>query len=64
MSKVTGNNQNKYFISTGTVAQPVHIQTAPLAAIVSGTLGHTGPVEYSKSATAVVSETYVVTTKK
>jgi hypothetical protein len=60
----TNGSPSKYLAASNTVAHPVSVQPAPLAPIVTGTLGHAGVVEYSKSATAVVRETYVVTTKK
>jgi hypothetical protein len=61
---MTATTTNKYIKAPGTVAHPLGVQPAPLAPITTGTLGHTGVVEYSKSTAGVVHETYVVTTKK
>ncbi len=48
-----------------TVAQPL-MQSQPntIMPITSGTVGHSGAVQYSRSAAAMVSETYVIATKK
>jgi hypothetical protein len=59
----TTNSPNKYFTTSDTVA-PTHVQAQHSPTIVTGTLGHSGTLDYSRSAAAVVSETYVVTTKK
>jgi len=64
MNTESGTSQNRNPPSLSTVAQPVPVQPAPLIPISTGTLGHAGVVEYSKSVTAIVSETYVVATKK
>ena len=53
---------NQYVTESSTVAKPVQ-QVQPNAPV-RGTVGHRGTVEYSKSATRVVNETYVVTVKK
>ena len=53
---------NPYVTASNTVAKPVQ-QVQPNAPV-TGTVGHRGIVEYSKSATATVKETYVVTAKK
>jgi hypothetical protein len=68
MSTETSNNDNsKNQTPVGTVAQPTPIHTGSDSQppfIISGTLGHTGNVKYSRSAAAVVNETYVVANKK
>lgn len=51
----------KYFTAEKTtIAQPTAVPTTP---IVTGTVGRSGVVEYSKAAPKVVNETYVVTKK-
>ena len=64
MSSEFSNNATKYLEATNTVARPATVQPVTVSTIVTGTVGHAGVVEYSKSATAMVSETYVVATKK
>jgi hypothetical protein len=51
--------------AVNTVAQPL-MQSQPntITPIVTGTVGHAGAVSYSRSAAAMVSETYVIATKK
>ena len=60
----TDNNKSNYITPSNTVSQPVHVQSPQPATVVTGTVGHTGAVKYSRSSAAMVSETYVVTTKK
>jgi hypothetical protein len=51
--------------AVNTVAQPLmQSQSNTIAPINSGTVGHSGAVKYSSSAAAMVSETYVIATKK
>jgi hypothetical protein len=54
----------KYATETSTVARPVAVLSPPISTQGTGTVGHSGVVEYSKSSAAVVRETYVVSTKK
>jgi hypothetical protein len=51
--------------AVNTSAQPL-MQPQPntVAPINSGTVGHSGAVKYSRAAAAMVSETYVIATKK
>jgi hypothetical protein len=60
------NDPTKYLLATNTVARPVPVQSTPISVLGTGTgtVGHSGVVEYSKSSAAVVRETYVVATKK
>ena len=60
----TSDSAKKFSTFTNTVSQPVAIQAEKTTTVATGTVGHAGVVEYSRSATAMVSETYVVATKK
>lgn len=62
MTTESKDSTSKYVTASNTVSQPTPVQ--PTAPIVTGTVGHTGRVEYSKARAAVVNETYVVKAKK
>ena len=62
MTTAGSSAANQYVAESNTVAKPM--QQVQTIAPVTGTVGHRGTVEYSKSATRVVNETYVVTAKK
>ena len=61
MTTSGNNNVTKSFTTEKTtVAQPTSVPTTP---IVTGTLGHTGVVEYTRATPKVTNETYAVTKK-
>ncbi len=55
------NQKTQYIIAPKTDAKPV---TPTIPANATGTVGHTGTVEYSKSRVGVIKERYVLADKK
>jgi hypothetical protein len=58
----TKDSTSKYVTASNTVAQPAPAQAAPI--VITGTVGYSGRVEYSKMRSAVINETYVIKAKK